>query len=92
MIMEKITYTPIDCGFYDVLEVASMRREYLDIQYLDENDVLVAEKVFIETLWAKNGEEFMKLHNGKVVRLDRIKKLDSYYDDHESWAANCVCK
>ena len=92
--MENTTYTPIDCAFYDVLELAAMRRQYIDLRYRDmaaEGEEKVA-RVFVETLWAKNGEEFMKLTNGTIIRLDHIISVDSDYNEAESWHAACSCK
>lgn len=90
--MEKVTYTPVDCGFYDLLELASMRREYVEFVYLNDAGEKVETKAFIDDLWAKNGEEFAKLHDGTVVRLDKIVQLDSYYTEAQVWSASCACK
>ena len=78
--MEKQTYTPVDCGFYDTLELAAMRREYLNMVYRDADGTSVPVKAFIEDLWAKDGEEFMRIHNGAVIRLDHILKIEGHYD------------
>lgn len=92
--MENTTYTPIACGLYDMLELAAMRRQYIDIEYqdVDAGGELKSLRAFVEDLWAKNGEEFIKLTNGTVIRLDRMTKIDHYQDEVESWQMSCACK
>jgi Rho-binding antiterminator len=90
--MENTPYTPIDCAVYDVLEVASMRREILTVYVRNEAGEAEERKVFIDDLWTRNGEEFMRLHTGEEIRLDRLVKVDSPYNEADSWAYGCSCK
>jgi len=69
------TYTPIDCNYYDLLEIAAMRRQKSIIAYQEGEQILEVEAV-IEDLWAKNGEEFVRLSNGLTFRLDRLISLN----------------
>ncbi|MEL6649326.1 MAG: Rho-binding antiterminator [Bacteroidota bacterium] len=88
------TYTPIACSLYDMLEIAAMRRQYVDLEYedIEADGEVKAVRAFIEDLWAKDGEEFMKLTNGTVIRLDRLTKVDHFQDDTEVWQMSCACK
>lgn len=69
-------YVPIDCNYYDLLEIAAMRRREVEIRYTDQQGSPALVHARIEDLWARNGEEFMRLANGAVLRLDQLISLD----------------
>ncbi len=73
------TYKPVDCHFYDLLEIAAMRRQYLDITYTSGEETLIT-KAFIDDLRAEHGEEFMYLHNGQKIRLDHVIQIDGNFN------------
>ena len=64
------SYTPIDCNYYDLLEIAAMRRKVVAVEYLiNEEPTPKVIEARIEDLWAKDGEEFMRLSTGLVIRV-----------------------
>ena len=67
-------YHPIDCGDYDMLEIACLDTYTVDVQ--------TAERVIrgvAAGLKTNNGEEFLQLSTAEgseeVVRIDQIRKL-----------------
>lgn len=75
--MNSLPYIPIDCNYYDLLEIAAMRRKEVEIRYTESGrDTELVINARIEDLWAKNGEEFMRLSNGLTIRLDQLISLD----------------
>ncbi len=74
--MASSPYTPIACHVYDMLEVAAMKRRPVSLQIQSSEGPVVEIQDFIEDIWAKQGEEFLRLQNGQVIRLDQILALD----------------
>ena len=72
--MEK-PYIPIDCGFYDRLEIAAMRRKPVQLLIQASEGPQRLESRIVD-LQARQGEEFMYLENGQVIRLDRLISMD----------------
>jgi Rho-binding antiterminator len=68
-------YQPIDCGFYDRLEIAAMRRKVVKLLITTETAPQLIESRIVD-LQARQGEEFMYLENGQVIRLDRLISMD----------------
>jgi len=72
-------YQPIDCGFYDYLEIYCMRKTTVKIDFTEiSNQASVITK--IENLFSKNKVEFAKLANGTTIRLDIIRELSPISD------------
>lgn len=68
----KPVYHPIACGYYDVLEIAAMHREVVDLVYGDFEGQQHKIQGFIENIWAKDGEEFLRMRDGFTLRLDQL--------------------
>ena len=69
-------YQPVACSFYDVLQEAVTRRLYSKIQYYTEIHEFITVSAVIKDLYTKNGEEFIALNTGEVIRLDRIVRIN----------------
>lgn len=69
-------YQPISCDYYDFLEAWAVRRQQVQIHYLDEQGISHALAGVIRTLETRNKEEFMILDSGLEIRLDRIMAID----------------
>ena len=65
-------YQPISCSFYDDLEVWSMRKTLCSIEFHDANGIPQTVETTIADVFANSGEEFIKLADGQLVRLDRL--------------------
>lgn len=65
-------YIPIDCEFHDVLEATATGRKPATLRYRDDDGTLVVVEARIADLYATGGVEYMRLDDGRVIRLDRI--------------------
>lgn len=73
--MEK-KYVPIDCNYYDEIEILAMRKSKCIVVYLSENEEQTTIEGIIKNVYAKNKEEFLEMENGLIFRLDRLVSLD----------------
>lgn len=73
--MEK-KYVPINCDFYDEIEIRAMRRSQCTVVYLTENGESTSIHGIIKNVYSKNKEEFLEMENGLIFRLDRLISLD----------------
>jgi Rho-binding antiterminator len=73
--MEK-KYVPIDCNFYDEIEILAMRKSKSTVVYLSEKDEPTTLEGVIKNVYAKNKEEFLEMESGLIFRLDRLISLD----------------
>ncbi len=69
-------YQPISCNFHDELETLTVIRRKCAITYRDSSGEPVTVEDCIEDVYARNKEEFLKLRNGSVIRLDRLIEVD----------------
>ncbi len=72
-------YKPIDCSFYDHLEVAATMKKYSRIHYFSEIHELLKIDAIIRDFFVKDGAEFMQLNTGEQIRLDRIVGINGVY-------------
>ncbi|MFK7772326.1 MAG: Rho-binding antiterminator [Saprospiraceae bacterium] len=73
--MEK-KYVPINCDFYDEIEIHAMRKSKIMVVYLSENEKQTTIEGVIKNVFAKNKEEFLEMESGLIFRLDRLISLD----------------
>ena len=69
-------YKPIDCGFYDYLEVAAIKKQYARIHYFDEMHELLKVDAIIKDFFIREGAEFLLLNTGQEIRLDKIANIN----------------
>jgi transcriptional antiterminator Rof (Rho-off) len=74
--MNTDVYKPIDCDFYDTLEVLAMRHKECVLEYLDEQQQSQTIRTVIVDVFAKGAEEFILLESGKWIRLDQLLVVD----------------
>lgn len=68
-------YKPVDCGWYDYLEIYSMRKTTVTIKFTKDGKTKnIITK--IEDLHTKNKEEFALLSDGMKLRLDHIISIE----------------
>lgn len=72
----KKKYIPINCNFYDEIEIRAMRKSKTTVIYLSENDEPTTIEGVIKNVFAKNKEEFLEMKSGLIFRLDRLISLD----------------
>lgn len=71
-----MSYQPIDCNFYDILEANATRGRYIRIQYFSEIQEFLTVDAIIKDLYIKDKAEYMLLSNGSEIRLDRLISAD----------------
>ena len=74
---------PINCNFYDHLEVFAMRKTPVRIVLTEEGEEVIWENVRILDLYVRDSVEYMMLGNGMEVPLANLVsvqgiKLDSF--------------
>jgi Rho-binding antiterminator len=74
--MEKKTYVPISCSYYDELEALATFKKLVNIQYLDEQGAAQETEDVIKDLFTKEKVEYMLLQSGNSIRLDHLIKVD----------------
>jgi Rho-binding antiterminator len=73
----KSDYKPINCNYYDYLEEASTRREYVQLMYFsDIHELLTARGILKKIETTLDKEEYVHLNTGEKIRLDRIVRLN----------------
>ncbi len=65
-------YHPIDCDYHDTLEEALVLKWRVQFDYLDDEGKQQSYIGLLQDLKTENGEEFVKLHNGIWLRLDKL--------------------
>jgi Rho-binding antiterminator len=78
-------YKPISCTYHDILESVTVLREVCDIVYVDEVNQQHSVRAKITDIFARSGEEFIKLEDGTLIRLDRLRMVN------ETWFGPSDC-
>ena len=71
-----INYQPINCDFYDHLEIAAMRKQTVEIELDASIAGQNAYRGTIQDLRSEGGVEYMFLEDGLKVRLDAIQTFN----------------
>lgn len=75
-VLEKQTvYKPIDCSFYDELELIAMRGTETEIVFLDGRNP-IRRRCSIQSLESKGGAEYLVLTDKTEIRLDNLLSID----------------
>ncbi len=69
-------YQPINCHFYDELELLAVRQQSCLIQYHNDAEKVVEKKDIIMDFKIIEQAEFMILKSGQKIRLDKIISVD----------------
>lgn len=80
-----MTYEPIDCSLHDELEARATRGTRCAIRFRGETDGDTRQVTDrIVDVFARDGEEFIRLSSGEEIRLDRLVAVDGVvFDDTE---------
>ncbi len=68
----KKEYKPISCDYYDLLEIAAMRKTVADVKYRDDSGSTKSVSSRIDNLETRNKVEYLILEGGKELRLDDL--------------------
>lgn len=69
-------YQPINCHFYDELELLAIRQKHCSILYLDETGNQLEKSAVIIDFKIIAAAEYMLLKDGDKIRLDRLVAVD----------------
>lgn len=73
---EPSPYTPVGCGFYDMLEAAAVRKVVTHVRYLEEDGRETRYAGLILDVYSRGQEEFVVIEGGREIRLDRLAEID----------------
>lgn len=79
--MKDDKYKPISCTYHDILESVTVMREVCNIVYVDEQHVQHTVRSRITDIFARSGEEYIKLEDGTLIRLDRLRLVNETWFD-----------
>ena len=69
-------YIPINCDFYDEIELRALRKSKCSIVFRNEQNEEETVVGIITNVYAKNKEEFLVINNEVKFRLDRLISID----------------
>lgn len=74
--MKSEEYKPINCDLHDhYLEYATFKKP-VTVTYTDGNEIKKISEVTIIDVYTSNKEEFMKLSDDTIIRLDKISAVE----------------
>jgi len=69
-------YKPVNCDSYDELEALSIHREVCKVVFTDDNGERQVENGKIRDIFTNNHVEYLRMHDGKEIRLDKIESVN----------------
>jgi Rho-binding antiterminator len=69
-------YQPIDCSLHDRLEALATLRQECDVVYRDVDGERRETRERIVDVFARAGEELVRLESGTEIRLDRLEAVE----------------
>ena len=70
-------HIPVSCDLHDRLEEISSRQRQCCIIYREKSKQLTKVCGYIVDIYAADGEDWCKLDNGTLIRLDLIEAFES---------------
>jgi Rho-binding antiterminator len=70
-------YRPIDCGVHDRIESWAVRRTPVTLRFADDEGRERERAGRIVDVFARDGAEFLVLHDRTEVRLDRLRSIEA---------------
>jgi hypothetical protein len=88
-------YYPVDPDYHDMIHKEMSEKETAVINYFEDGNTLGNLSGKIKGIIAdENHEEFVVLHSGKKIRIDRIIVLNGKpgpaYDEYDGYALACL--
>lgn len=72
-------YKAIACGLYDELELRALRKQKVNIIFINEEKQEETIICSIVDLFSKDKTEYLKTNEGLVIRLDNIIEMDNIF-------------
>jgi len=70
-------YKPIACGLYDELELRALRKQKINLLFINDNNENESIDCVIADLFSKDKTEYLKTDNDRIIRLDNIIEMDN---------------
>ena len=70
-----MSYTPVNCNFYDELEALATLGKRCEIIFLNEEGRVTLTGI-IKDLYTRDGVEYLRMDSGLVIRLDKLVQVD----------------
>lgn len=70
-------YKPIACGLYDELELRALRKQIVNILFLNDKNENELIECVITDLFSKDKTEYLKTDKEITIRLDNIIEIDN---------------
>ena len=70
-------YKPIACGLYDELELRALRKQKVNLLFINDKNKNESIDCVITDLFSKDKIEYLKTDNGRIIRLDNIIEMDN---------------
>lgn len=87
-----MSYTPIDCSYYDRLEAFATQKRFIRIQYFTVINEFQTVDAIIKDFYIKDGFEYMLLSNGIEIRLDLLISADNQFVPGKGFdGISCEC-
>lgn len=91
----KNSYSPIDPDYFEIIEIEIEKNKISRVYFFETGDVLGEENAKIESIVTiDNFENFIKMSNGKQIRMDRIVTVNGIpgpaYDEYDRYALACL--
>ncbi len=91
----KNSYTPIDPDYFEIVENEILKNKVSKVFYFETKNSLGEENSKIDCIdTVNNFEKFLKLSNGKRIRMDRIITVNGIpgpaYDEYDRYALACL--
>ena len=77
--MNNLPYRPISCAFYDLILSFSQAKKVVRIVYYTPEQKQISIDAIIEDVYSKEGEEFLRVRNDHLIRLDYILSIASFH-------------
>lgn len=74
---ESDDYRPVNCEFHDVLEAWATRRQAVRIEVQTTDGGTRSHVAVIADVVCQGGAEYLRLHSGETIRLDRLVAVGS---------------
>ncbi len=82
------TYKPINCDLHSHIEDHIVKKNRVNMYYLDENGNKKNMTTILVDVWTENGKEFLRADSNLSLRLDQITRIN----DLDFTAASCQIK
>ena len=91
----KTNYTPVNPDYFEIVENEIKKDKISKVYFFETGNILGEENAKIAgIITVDNFEKFVKMSNGKHIRMDRIVTVNGIpgpaYDEYDRYALACL--